>query len=92
MEFDLLVMIRVVTLVANVAFMILLPYAIHIRVDFLGRTWLLIAAIEVAWAADCLAITRRIFVHAPWDWFVSPFFMISGILGLLYVLRAGSRV
>lgn len=91
MNIDWLIYIRAITLIANIAFMILLPFAIHIRVDWLGRTWLLIGAIEVAWLADCIAIIRRIIDQSSWDWFVSPFFMISGILGLMYVLRAGHQ-
>lgn len=91
MNIDWLIYIRTITLIANIAFMVLLPFAIHIRVDWLGRTWLLIGAIEIAWLADCIAIIRRIADQAAWDWFVSPFFMASGILGLMYVLRAGHQ-
>jgi hypothetical protein len=91
MDFDWVTTLRVFSLVANVIFMILLPFAIHIRVDWIGRTWLLIGAIEIAWTADCIAIARRIIDHADWSWFVSPFYLVASVMALAYILRAGSQ-
>lgn len=91
MRSEWLMIMRVVTLVADVTFMILLPAAVHIRVDFLGRTWLLIGAIEIAFLGDCIQIISRIMDDDPWNWFVSPIFMVAGVLGIAYVLRAGHQ-
>lgn len=88
---NLLIFIRVITFTADVVFMILLPYAVHIRVDFLGRTWLLVCAIEIAWLSDCIQIVLRIVHDSPWNWIISPFYLVASLLALAYILRAGHQ-
>lgn len=78
--------LRILAVVINVIVMILLPYALRVRRPPHGAAWLMIAAIEIAWAENAIQSIRRI--GEPWDWLISPMLLLSSILAFLWVLTA----
>jgi hypothetical protein len=91
-NWDLLETLRLATLALNVVFMVLFPFLMALRFEVRPwQLWAFVVAVEFAWLGDCIQIVRRIIHNSPWDWFVSPVLLVSGILAAAIVLIPGTR-
>jgi len=92
MSQDLVTWARVITIVSGVAFMILFPAVMRLRMQvnkLPTRTWWFVVAVELAWLENIITGVTRIVKHIPWQWHISPIVLLASIIGLVVVLGAG---